>query len=97
MKNKFNKGNICEEYCHPKCETCNNTKNDCVTCANFYMKDKNGECVMENNIFTMIGRGRGFFNVLKRRGLKTLFMALDDLWLYNYHKKQYDGTTLAIF
>ena len=26
-----------------------------------------------------------------------MFLALDDLWLYNYHGHQYDGTTLTIF
>ena len=26
-----------------------------------------------------------------------MFLALDDLWLYNYHSQQYDGTALTIF
>ena len=26
-----------------------------------------------------------------------MFLALDDLWLYNYHKIHYDGTALTIF
>ena len=26
-----------------------------------------------------------------------MFLALDDLWLYNYHNHQYDGTALTIF
>ena len=26
-----------------------------------------------------------------------MFLAIDDLWLYNYHNHQYDGTTLVIF
>ena len=26
-----------------------------------------------------------------------MFLALDDLWLYNYHNHRYDGTALTIF
>ena len=36
-------------------------------------------------------------NLIKRRGVKALFLAVDDLWLYNYHSNQYDGTALVVF
>ena len=26
-----------------------------------------------------------------------MLLAMDDLWLYNYHKMHYDGTALTIF
>ena len=26
-----------------------------------------------------------------------MFLALDDLWLYNYHRVHYDGTALTMF
>ena len=46
---------------------------------------------------SLVVKIRPFLNFVKRRGLKAMFLALDDLWLYNYHGHQYDGTTLTIF
>ena len=40
---------------------------------------------------------RVLLNFLKRRGVKTLFLAVDDLWLYNFYSKQYDGTVEIVF
>ena len=40
---------------------------------------------------------RPFLNLFKRKGLKSLFLALDDLWLYHYHKKEYDGSVKVVF
>ena len=40
------KGNVCEEYCHKKCRTCNQTRTDCYECSDFYAMDSSGECVI---------------------------------------------------
>ena len=45
VQNKFIKGNICEEYCCKRCKTCNQTRTDCIECAQFYAKDESGQCV----------------------------------------------------
>ena len=29
--------------------------------------------------------------------MKMLFMVVDDLWLYEYHQKEYDGTLKTVF
>ena len=33
VNNKFQVGNICVEYCHKKCKTCNSTRTDCIECS----------------------------------------------------------------
>ena len=91
------KNNICAEYCHKKCKTCNQTRTDCYECADFYKRDQNGECVLKNEVLSLLEKVRPFLNFIKRRGLKAMFLAIDDLWLYNYHSHQYDGTALTIF
>ena len=45
----------------------------------------------------LLVKARVFLNFMKRRGLKTLFVALDDLWLYNFHKVEYDGSVEVVF
>ena len=34
---------------------------------------------------------------MRRKKIKSLFLALDDLWLYNYHQQHYDGTIYDVF
>ena len=34
---------------------------------------------------------------MRKRGMKFFFMAIDDLWLYQYHKKKYNGIVKDIF
>ena len=58
---------------------------------------ENGECVEESSILDWGGKARIFTNFIKRRGLKSLFLAMDDLWLYNFHLQEYDGTVLVVF
>ena len=48
VQGRFIKDNICQEYCHRKCRSCNLTRTDCIECADFYIKDSSGECVVEN-------------------------------------------------
>lgn len=45
----------------------------------------------------LVTKIRPFLNFFKRKGLKSLFLALDDLWLYQYHKKEYDGSVKVVF
>ena len=45
----------------------------------------------------MLAVVKSIFNYFKRRGIKSFCLALDDLWLYNYHKNHYDGTARTIF
>ena len=40
---------------------------------------------------------RPFLNLIRQRGLKSLFLAVEDLRLYNYHSHEYDGIALKIF
>ena len=40
---------------------------------------------------------RPFLNVIRRKGIRFLFMAIDDLWLYNYHNKKYKGIIRDVF
>ena len=46
------------------------------------------------SIFTDI---RPFLNLLRRKGVKWIFMVVDDLWLYQYHKQEYDGIVEVVF
>ena len=97
VKNVFIKGDICKEYCDEKCKTCNQTRNDCYECSEFYIKNSAGDCVMKNDVLEMITKVRPFLNFMRRKGLKSMFAAVDDIWLYNYHKMEYDGTVQNVF
>ena len=98
VKNRFLKGrNICEEYCSRRCKTCFKTKWDCVECADFYTMNKEGECVIENKGLSVFTDIRPLLNLLRRKGLKWMFMVVDDLWLYQYHKQDYDGIMNDVF
>ena len=56
-----------------------------------------GKCVVNGSTLDLLSKTRTFFNFIKRRGVKSLFVALDDLWLYNFHKNDYDGTMNTVF
>ena len=86
VKNILKKNKICEEYCSRKCKTCNQTKEDCMECAEFYEMDENGQCHEESEVLKILGILKSILNYFKRRGIKSFCLALDDLWLYNYHK-----------
>ena len=68
-----------------------------MECAEFYARDEEGKCVVESSTLDLLSKIRTFLNLVKRRGVKTLFVALDDLWLYNFHKQEYDGSVDAVF
>ena len=36
-------------------------------------------------------------NLVKKKGMKNIFFALDDLWLYQYHEQEYDGVVKDVF
>ena len=40
---------------------------------------------------------RPFLNALRKRGVKWIFMMVDDLWLYQYHQQQYEGIIRDVF
>ena len=61
------------------------------------MMNGNGECVVKNKVLNYAGKIRVFLNFMKRRGFKALFLAVDDLWLYNFHVMEYDGTVKVVF
>jgi hypothetical protein len=42
VQNIYITDDICEEYCSEKCETCNETQNDCLTCSSLYEKNAEG-------------------------------------------------------
>ena len=58
---------------------------------------EDGECEVESATLDWVGKVRVLLNFIKRRGVKTLFLAVDDLWLYNFHSQQYDGTVELVF
>ena len=97
VNNTFERGSVCMEYCAKKCKTCNETRDECVECAQFYVMDEKGECVLEESGANLLVRIKGVLNFFKRRGIKSMFLAVDDIWLYNYHQMQYDGTVKVIF
>jgi hypothetical protein len=39
---------------------------------------------------------RFFLNFIRRGGFKFAFFAIDDIWLYSYHKKKYDGVVKQV-
>ena len=98
VQNQFLTGNICKEYCHYSCKTCNQTRYDCYECAQFYTKNEKGECKVDNNdgIFLVL-MTRPFLNILRRKGLKFVFMVVDDLWLYNFQDQKYNGIVNEVF
>ena len=59
--------------------------------------DDTGECVIESSTLSIFVSVRPFFNLIKKKGFKTLFLFIDDLWLYQYHKKKYDGIVKVVF
>ena len=73
------------------------TRTDCVECAEFYEKDQNGKCAIQSQGLSIFVSIRPLLNVLKKRGNRWIFMMLDDLWLYQYHQKQYEGIIKEMF
>lgn len=53
--------------------------------------------MIESGGMEIITKIRPFLNFIKRKGFKALFLVVDDLWLYDYHQKQYDGTLEVVF
>ena len=52
---------------------------------------------MESGVLEVTSIARPFMNFFKRKGIKTLFFLVDDLWLYNFHKQDYDGIIYNVF
>ena len=88
---------ICLEYCDQKCRSCSQTKTNCTECADFYVMNDDGACVIESKALEVIKDVRPLINAIKRRGFKWIFMMVDGLWLYQYHQQQYDGILRDIF
>ena len=61
------------------------------------MKADDGQCIEGNEVLNLMAVLKSISNYFKRRGIKSFCLALDDLWLYNYHKNDYDGTALTVF
>ena len=97
VQNIFVGDGVCQEYCDRRCKTCNRTRTDCVECSDFYTKDGNGECVVASRSLFLFVSVRPFLNVVKKRGHRWMFMAIDDLWLYQYHQQEYGGIIKDVF
>ena len=67
-----------------------------MECADFYRMNGKGHCVIKGDTLDLITKIRPFLNFIKRKGMKSLFLAVDDLWLYEYHKQEYDGSTKVV-
>ena len=85
------KNGICEVYCNRECKTCKDKKDFCVECADFYKMEGEGNCVIGSQALSAAVDSKPVLNMLKKRGMKMIFVAFDDLWLYQYHKQEYDG------
>ena len=59
--------------------------------------EEEGKCVIENQVLSIFMDTKPLTNLLKKKGMKTIFVALDDLWLYQYHEQEYDGVMKDIF
>lgn len=68
-----------------------------MECSEFYVKDQDGQCVIESQTLSILISVRPFLNVLKKRGSRWMFMMVDDLWLYQYHQQEYEGIVKSIF
>ena len=97
VQNRFAYKDICEEYCHERCRSCNQSRTDCIECSDAYTMDEYGQCIPENGAYSLTQRAMFFVGFMRRRGLKAMLLALDDLWFYNFHRVHYDGTALTIF
>ena len=87
---------ICQEYCARECKTCNNTRGDCYECSHLYRRNKAGQCVIGSAALDFAARARFFVNLVRRGGFKFTFFVVDDLWLYSYHDKKYDGVVRQV-
>ena len=59
--------------------------------------NQDGECVVDNEVLDIVLKIRPFLNLIRKGSLQFLFMALDDLWLYEYHKPNYTGQVKVVF
>ena len=87
---------MCEEYCHRSCKSCHEAE-ECIECAELYAMDAGGRCVVENRALAALNNVMPFMGVVKKRGFKMVFLSLEDLWLYNYHRQSYDGFAGQVF
>ena len=53
--------------------------------------------MIKSDTLDLITKIRPFINFVRRKGFKAMFAAIDDIWLYNYHQREYDGTIQAVF
>ena len=67
-----------------------------MECADFYRMKERGSCVLNDDKLDLITKIRPFLNFIRRKGIKSMFLAVDDLWLYEYHKQEYDGSTKTV-
>ena len=58
---------------------------------------KEGHCEVESRALSALIDTKPLMNLVKKRGMKMIFVAFDDLWLYHYHQQQYDGVVKDIF
>ena len=68
-----------------------------MECSEFYVKGESGECVIASQSLSIFIGIRPFLNVVKKRGHRWMFMVIDDLWLYQYHRKEYQGIVKDVF
>ena len=53
--------------------------------------------MIANGALEIVNKARPFLNFVRRKGIKSFFVAVDDIWLYNYHIKEYDGIVKVVF
>ena len=88
---------VCEQFCHDKCQTCTDVWTECIECSEFYIKDDNGNCVIENGALSLATTARPIMNLLKGKAFTNLFFAISDLRFYSYHQKEYNGLEKQVF
>ena len=58
--------------------------------------DGDGNCVLKSEWLNVGLKIHTLANLVRRRGLKSLLFAIDNLWLYNFHQQEFDGTTRTV-
>ena len=53
--------------------------------------NRKGKCVIKSQVIKVVKDMRPMLNIIRKRGMKFIFFMVDDLWLYQYHKRNYNG------
>lgn len=96
VDNVYKSSGVCEQYCWEECYTCEGTADNCTSCFKHYSLSDGG-CTLENVYVKVATYARPYVSILRRNWMAPFYMVLEEIWLYNYHKQDYNGTIEDIF